>query len=177
MTSNIILLPLTNWVQQHLTAIFQTTKAADFNSAFDAFIAKDATITVNGQKLTRDQYKQQIQGEKFAEASAQVKFIGTVEVPDSEDQRVIAGKVGTFFQATIDERFLVLGAPETSTVTSSLNLSIAPDKTLEPPHLPGRGGAFDPRRVMHLDQVTLDKPGSVHIPLPNPNPNAPGSSA
>lgn len=33
-----------------------------------------------------------------------------------------AGKVGTFFQATINERFLVLGAPQTSTVTSSLNL-------------------------------------------------------
>ncbi|KAK7677882.1 hypothetical protein QCA50_019194 [Cerrena zonata] len=168
MASNIVLLPLSTWAQQHITAIYQAVKAADFDAAFDAFISKDVKITFNGKSITRDQYKQSINGEKFAEAAAQVKFIGTVEVPDDQDQPVLAGKVGTFFEATIDERFLVLGAPEISTVTSSLNLVVAQDPSLHPPHLPGKGGAFDGRRVMQLDQVVLDKPGTVHIPLPPP---------
>lgn len=40
---------------------------------------------------------------------------------------------------------------------------------IERPHLPGRGGAFDPRRVTVLNQVTLDQqnpttfPGSVSM--------------
>lgn len=84
MTSNIVLPSLTNWAQQHLTRVFQTTAAADLDAAFDAFLAKDCVITVNGQKTTRDQYKQQLQGEKFAEASASVKYLGAVEKPASD---------------------------------------------------------------------------------------------
>lgn len=89
MTSNIVLPPLSKWAQQHLTTIYQAVKSEDVNSAFDAFISQDVKITLNGKSITRDQYKQSIKGEKFAEASAQVNFVGTVEVPDDEDQPVL----------------------------------------------------------------------------------------
>ena len=89
MASNIVLLPLSKWAQQHITTIYQAVEATNFDSAFDAFISKDVKVTFNGNPITRDQYKQDIKGEKFAETSAQVQFIGTVEVPDDEDQPVL----------------------------------------------------------------------------------------
>jgi len=166
MSTAIVLPNLTNWAQQHLTTLLQATSQDDFNAAFDAFIAQDVAITVNGQTLTRDQYKQQISGEKFAEAGATVNFVGTVEVPTDPTQPVLAGSVGLFFNATIDEKFLVLGAPESSTINSSLNIVVIQDKTIPPPNLPGRGGFFDPRRVSVLDQVNVDKPNPVSLPTP-----------
>jgi len=164
MASNIVLPNLTNWTKQHLTTIFQATAQADFNAAFDAFIAQDVSITVNGQSTSRDDYKQQLSSGKGVEQSASVNFLGAVEVPADSTQPVLAGTVGTFFNAIIDEKFLVFGAPESNTVTSALNVVIAQDKSIQPPKLPGRGGFFDPRRVTVLNQVTIDTPNPIVPP-------------
>ena len=91
MSVNIVLPSLTNWAQQHLTTLFQTTNQDDFNAAFDAFISKHVKITVNGKSLTRDEYKQQLQAEKFEESGAQINFLGTVEVPKDANQPVLVG--------------------------------------------------------------------------------------
>lgn len=80
MTSAIVLPSLTNWVKQHLTALLKTTTQEDFDAAFNSFISQNVTITLNGKHLTRDQYKQQLQGEKFEESGALVNFLGSVEV-------------------------------------------------------------------------------------------------
>jgi len=178
MTAAIALPSLTNWLKQHVTTLYTVTDTSAFDDAFDAFLTKDASITVNGAKITRDQYKQQLLGQKFEESGAQVNFLASVEVPADQTQTALAGDVGISFQATVDEKFLVLGAPETRSVNSSLNVVIIQDKTITPPNLPGRGGAFDPRRVSVLNQITVSTQNSILIPLPNPSqPAAPGTTS
>lgn len=82
----IVLPNLISWVQSHVTAIYTATTTDDFNAAFDAFVAKDVKVTVNGQAMSRDQYSQLLAGQKFEEAGAQVNFLIGVEVPASQTQ-------------------------------------------------------------------------------------------
>ncbi|KAL4245425.1 hypothetical protein ABKN59_009463 [Abortiporus biennis] len=173
MSTDIVLPSLTNWSKQHLTAIFQATDQQTFDNAFDAFIAQNVSITVNGQHMTRDQYKKMLQGEKFEEAGASVSFAGVVEVPKDPKNPVLAGTVGLFYNATISEKLLVFGAPESSTINSSLNIVVIQDPTIEKPHLPGRGGFFDPRRVSVLNQVNVDRHNPISLPG-GPGPVNPG---
>lgn len=80
--SKIVLPPTLTWAQERITAIYQSKSGDDFTSAFDAFVSQNVqSIVFNGQTLTRDQYKQQISGEKFLETSANVTFSGTVDSP------------------------------------------------------------------------------------------------
>jgi predicted benzoate:H+ symporter BenE len=51
MTANIVLPSLASWTQSHITALYQATSQTTFNEALDAFLAKDAKITVNGWVL------------------------------------------------------------------------------------------------------------------------------
>ena len=68
------------WIQQRLTTLYQASTQDDFNDAFDAFISKKATsFTLNGQKLSRDQYKQKIQDERVLERQAILFFNGVVD--------------------------------------------------------------------------------------------------
>lgn len=103
-----------------------------------------------------------------------------------------------FVQAIIDEKLLVLGAPETRTVTVSMNLTYVPlpppstpphishishrfvcriknDPTHPPPDTHGiRGIPFEGRRVFALTSVSTTDPTAVLLPLPNPiNPGGP----
>ena len=85
----IVLPPLRFWAEGHLSSILKATTESTFNDAFDAFLSKNATITVNGQHLSRDRYRQQLLGESAVnKESASVKFDGVVEVPTDQDQPV-----------------------------------------------------------------------------------------
>ena len=89
MAANIVLPPLTSWAQSHLTAIFQATDESTFSDAFDAFIAAQPTsIVVNGKRLSRDAYKAQVWKDKFLEAGAEVRFLGTNSVTSNPEQPV-----------------------------------------------------------------------------------------
>lgn len=89
MSSAIVLPSLTAWAEQRLTALFTTTDEQSFDAAFDAFVAADTTsIVVNGQKLSREQYKQQTWKDKFLEAGAQVQYLGAVSVPSDPSEPV-----------------------------------------------------------------------------------------
>ena len=82
MSTAIVLPPLNTWAKQHLTSLITATTQADFDSAFDNFIAKDVkSITFNGTSLTRDQYKKQLQGERFLERSATVNVLNEIQAP------------------------------------------------------------------------------------------------
>jgi hypothetical protein len=85
MSVNIVLPPLRSWAEQHLSSIIKATTQTAFDSAFEAFLSKHATITVNGKKVSRDEYKKQLQGEGFDEAGAIVQFSGAVEVPSESN--------------------------------------------------------------------------------------------
>ncbi|KAJ7157874.1 hypothetical protein C8R43DRAFT_882763 [Mycena crocata] len=156
MSTNIVLPPLRAWAEQHLSSIIKATTQTTFNAAFDSFLSKHATITVNGKNVSRDDYKKQLQGEGFDEAGATVSFSGAVEVPDPENP-LQRGVVGLFYTAVISENIVIRDAPVQSQVTSSLNLVIEEDKSVPPPHLPpGVHGFFDGRRVTVLNQVIVD---------------------
>jgi hypothetical protein len=83
MSADIVLPSLTSWAESHITAIFQATDQASFTEAFNAFIAgSPGTIELNGQKLTKEQYMQQLWKDKFLEAGAEVQFLGAVSSPE-----------------------------------------------------------------------------------------------
>lgn len=88
MTSAIVLLPLKSWAQSHISAILQAPTKPAFDSAFDAFLAKDAKIMLNGKPISREAYKDELRSEKFDEAGAQVTVSGAVEVPKDQDKPV-----------------------------------------------------------------------------------------
>jgi len=86
--ANIVLPSLSQWTQDHITALIKATSQSDLTHALDNFLSQDAVITVNGEKLSRDDFAKQIQSETFSETNATVTFLGTVEVPTNKDQRV-----------------------------------------------------------------------------------------
>ncbi|KAH9936906.1 hypothetical protein B0H21DRAFT_825469 [Amylocystis lapponica] len=165
MSSRIVLPSLPNWTEQRLTAIFRATNPADFDAAFDAFVAPDAHITVNGKPLSHAQYKQRFASEKLEERAqdpAQVAFSGTVAAPATANESGGVGAVGAFYKATIFGRFFVFGGPTSSTVSASLNLVVADDMTLHAPRLPG--GDFDGRRATVVNEVSVDNATPITLP-------------
>jgi hypothetical protein len=89
MSVNIVLPPLKTWAEQHLSSIIKATTKPAFDSAFEAFLSKQAKITVNGKSVSRDDYRKQLEDEGFDEAGAAVHFTGAVEVPsESNDIQV-----------------------------------------------------------------------------------------
>ena len=90
MSSAIVLPSNDEWVQQHIQALFQSTTQEEFDTAFDNFFTKSATsFTLNGAKLSRDEYKKKIQDDHLgglAKASVDVQFKGTVDSPPSISQ-------------------------------------------------------------------------------------------
>ncbi|KAI0683954.1 hypothetical protein BC835DRAFT_1422771 [Cytidiella melzeri] len=167
--TDIVLPKLSAWAQSHITALFEAKTTKDFDAAFDAFVAhKVEHIVVNGEQLSRAEYKAHLQSARAFEQSAQVKYLGTVEVA-SEKEGEKAGDVGLFLQASIAEKLLVFGAPETETVTISFNLKIIQDPSIKKPSGPIHG-YFDPRRVSALTSVftktqnPIINPGGPEIP-------------
>lgn len=96
----IVLPNLTSWVQSHVTAIYTATTTDDFNAAFNAFVAQDVKVTVNGKAMSRDQYSQLLAGQKFEEAGAQVNFLIGVEVPASQTQPELVRDTSNTHQRT-----------------------------------------------------------------------------
>lgn len=81
MTSAIVLPPLDIWAKERLISLIQAKTQTDFDAAFDSFIAHDAGIIFNGVKISRDEYKKQLQGERVLEASATVDITEIVVAP------------------------------------------------------------------------------------------------
>ena len=90
----IVLPPLDLWAEGRLTAIYQAKTQDDFTTAFDDFIAQDVHIFVNGSKISRDDYKQLLERQRFLENSATIKFDGVVraQLPNTEFTQVHDGK-------------------------------------------------------------------------------------
>ncbi|PPQ66403.1 hypothetical protein CVT26_011271 [Gymnopilus dilepis] len=164
MAANIVLPSLTNWTEQHITAIFQATSQDDFTSAVNAFLSDKVQITVNGQSVSRTDFVNQLSAETALEQSATVTFSGAVEVPADSTQPVAAGSVGVFFNALIAEKLRVLGGPVTRQVATSLNVVIAQDPDVPQPKPSPIHGDFDGRRVKILNEVFTDTSVPVTVP-------------
>ncbi|THG95843.1 hypothetical protein EW026_g5881 [Hermanssonia centrifuga] len=145
---------LSDWAEAHIKAIFQATKQEAFDEAFEAFFAKHTEITVNGKKISRAQYKEQIGNEKGQEVSATVHFPGVVEVPASSNNSTADGIVAVFTNATVYLKE-VDGRPNARIVTASHTLVVVDDPSV--PHPPHTHGGPDRRRVSKADIVLVQK--------------------
>jgi len=159
MSTAIVLPTLSVWAEGHLSAVLQATTQAEFDSAFDGYLSKHASITVNGKHVSRDQYKQQLTEDGAVnKQSGSVTFNNVVEVSTDLEQPVKAGVVGAFYTVTIALNEIVFGAPAETQTTSSINIIIEQDKTLPQPPASSIRGFFDGRRVVTLSQVFVNQP-------------------
>ncbi|KAI5117081.1 hypothetical protein M0805_009485 [Coniferiporia weirii] len=162
MSSAIVLPPLKTWAQQRLTALITAKTQTDFNQAFDNFVSKNVQVVFNGAPLTRDQYKQQLQGERILESGATVNVLNAVQAAQLNTQATQnSGLVGIFYDATYVEKILVFGAPAEHSVQSSLNIQVAQDELIPLPPA-GIRGDVDRRRVVSLNQVSIDQRGEIN---------------
>ena len=81
MSTNIVLLPLSKWLESHISAVYNATSQTDTSNALDSLLSKDAVIIVNGKKISRNDLTKELQSEKFLEVGATVTFLNIVEVP------------------------------------------------------------------------------------------------
>jgi len=151
-----IILPLPTYVERSLTSILKASSSDDaFNTMFDGFFSHDLKDAVfNGKKLSREKFKEQIRA--ASNVNNTVSFGGIVSVPSSSANTNVSetGFVGVFITASFP--FVVVeGAPVDRTFTSSLNIQVKEDSSLKLPV-----GA-ERRRVFAVDQVSVDKTGSI----------------
>jgi hypothetical protein len=85
MTSAIVLPRLSAWVEGHVEALFEAKTERDFERAFDAFLAKNPVITVNGVHTSRADYMKRLQVDRALEASASITFGEAVQVDKEEE--------------------------------------------------------------------------------------------
>lgn len=81
MASSTVPISLISWIQDRITALYRATSSTAFDAAFDALLHDDAQIHVNGLRLTRDEYKRRLQGQRPVAHSATVAFSNAVHVP------------------------------------------------------------------------------------------------
>ncbi|KAJ6578230.1 hypothetical protein B0H19DRAFT_1338296 [Mycena capillaripes] len=119
-SNNLPLPPLKTWAEEHLASVIKASNLSEFDLAFQEFVSKDATITVNGNHVSREEYKKMLQAEEFDEAGATLHINGAVQVPEKTSTQ--GGFVGLFYRATIREGIRVRDAPVENHITSSMNL-------------------------------------------------------
>ncbi|TDL16351.1 hypothetical protein BD410DRAFT_795472 [Rickenella mellea] len=152
----ILPLTLTVFVQRNISFLFGSSTDEFFEHAFDAFISRHANITVNGLHLSRAEFMAQILADRFAREEASVKFLGAVEVPDATVPCVEnAGVVGVFYEATIYEKFKVMGGPATRILIGCVNAIVEQERDAS--------GDLVPRHVVLLNQVVAAK-GETILP-------------
>ncbi|KAG2338106.1 hypothetical protein BDR05DRAFT_851168, partial [Suillus weaverae] len=170
----LVLPTLTAFTSSRLTAILTAKTQADFTTAFDALFARNVNVIYNGKQLSREQYQAQLLSQSSAaleEQGASVSVQGQLEVPGDKGQ--ISGLVGLFYTSLVDSRFLVMGAPAESKVTSSFNAIIQATEP-RPVSNPRIHGYFDPRRVVTVNQIATDQALHVTIPTASINSSLPG---
>ncbi len=83
------LLSLGDYAKFHITQIY-TVSTADFDRAFDAFISKQVSITLNGKRISRADYEKHLQQERSNAQSSQIDFTGVVEGPTNTKVSLVA---------------------------------------------------------------------------------------
>ena len=102
MSTDIVLLSLSNWTESHISAIYKATTQSDTSNALDNFLEKNADITVNGKKISRDDFGKELQSEKFLEVGAIVTFNNIVEVPADKSAPVLVNYLYFHFKFRIN---------------------------------------------------------------------------
>lgn len=114
MSEAIVLPTLTQWTKNHLTAIIQAKSASALNATLDAFLFKDAAITVNGRHITRAEFTTLLRAEKLEETTASISFAGAVEVPSNRESH-----------SELVRRFLLITATVQMIIHSTTRLALS----------------------------------------------------
>ena len=84
MSSSTILLPpvvpLSTFAEKGLRAIYTAPTQLAFDNAFSNFFYRNLDVTLNGQKVTSEQFKQELWNEKHHERRGTVNYLGVVDV-------------------------------------------------------------------------------------------------
>ena len=142
MSTDIILPPLSIWIENLITAVYDAS-STEISNVLDNFLSKCAVIRFNGKEISRDDLTKELQGENLLEVETSVKILGVVEVPANKDVLfevislyfhsnfveltsvmvvVQAGSVGIFFTVTVQGRDRVKHTPVRKIATTSLNV-------------------------------------------------------
>lgn len=81
MANGTVPVSLISWTQDRIIALYRATNSDTFDAAFDTLLHDDVQIYVNGVRLTRDEYKRRIQGQRPTAHAATVAFFNCVPVP------------------------------------------------------------------------------------------------
>ena len=95
-TKNVIeLSSLTQWSQEHVQAIFESSSNEEFIQAVEETFSSDIKATINGKQVGRQEIKQSVLSMR-AESSGglRVEWKHTVEVPQDTYNRVIFSEPG-----------------------------------------------------------------------------------
>ncbi|KAF9476912.1 hypothetical protein BDN70DRAFT_881838 [Pholiota conissans] len=160
MTTAVLLLPLDQWVQQHLTTIIESTEDVALHTEMNHFMAQHAAITINGAHMSRQEFMKQIKAENAAEMKANITFKDSVMVPAKKGDDITAGSVGVFYKAVITSTKMIHGVHTSKQVIGSLNVVIETDTSIPLPHMPGYN---DRRRVVSFNEVRLERPLLVAV--------------
>lgn len=94
------------WMQDRLTALYTAPDDNAFHSAFEGTFAEEGhiSVSINGEGVSREKYKEDILGQRSAMTKADVKFDnlsveGTTKVTDGETGQEVC---------TLSRSFLIL---------------------------------------------------------------------
>ncbi|KAF8953604.1 hypothetical protein BDZ97DRAFT_1679151 [Flammula alnicola] len=88
---------LTEWTEQHLTALVVANTTAQLQTAIDSFISPNVALELNGANITLAGFTAFLQAGLPNRVSANVTFNAVVEVPSNPQSPAAAGWVGIFF--------------------------------------------------------------------------------
>ncbi|KAJ7743380.1 hypothetical protein B0H16DRAFT_1463710 [Mycena metata] len=130
---------LTKWAESALAAVIEATDAASLDAAFDAFLAKNVSLTINDMSISRANYIAKRQAKGFVTTS-KIVYRDDMEVPTVANSSQ-AGMVALFFNVTIGNVI----------VNSGMNLVIEQE-----PSLLSSDPTCDARRVFNINQVETE---------------------
>ncbi|EJD04703.1 uncharacterized protein FOMMEDRAFT_145530 [Fomitiporia mediterranea MF3/22] len=149
--------------KHYLKSFATAATPEEFASRADAVLSRSVNITINGSHLSRALYAQQW-GASFG-ATGRIFFNGVLETPNVTIPTLRnAALVGILYEATFTTPTDRLGAVHgsaqqvTISVSSTINLTIAEDKTLP-------SSCRDRRRIVSVNQALVDKDGFLVFPL------------
>ncbi|KAJ7191868.1 hypothetical protein GGX14DRAFT_406835 [Mycena pura] len=154
MAANIVEPTPEQFLQGNIKALYTAADSKAFEAAFDTFLPEDGhvTITLNGQSMSRAQYKKVIAGETFDEAKGTVAFTGALQTPAKAD---IAGTAAVSFTANITKKLLVEGKPSVTVVTSCLIVVLEDHKSKSAHGV--HGGVTNHQRIVSLTQLLVEQ--------------------
>ncbi|KIP06750.1 hypothetical protein PHLGIDRAFT_447081 [Phlebiopsis gigantea 11061_1 CR5-6] len=146
-------IPLSSWTEGRLRALLSAKTKADFDTAFDDFLAPHAHVTLNGETVSRAHYAAQLWNDVHTNArSVSVSFNGVVEVPKSAAGAAIpTGDVGVFYAATIQRENTHVRPPILATDLLRASLQLVVDFPA------GQPKDHDNRRVISLAQLSAEQ--------------------